>query len=144
MTTDLLTAAFASGLVTALVTLFVTRKKRASEVTEATASAADAISEAWARLMAPMETRVKLLECESESKNADIKALQQKVSELEADVRSRQVAIETLQKRIRELQAASDVKDGVIRDQAAQIVMLEVKVAELESKLSKLDEGKKI
>lgn len=110
-------AIIGSGLLTSLITLWVTRRNRDSDREKTEADTAGAIGDAWSRLLAPMEKRIQALECESEAKDKKIKELQQRIEELEA---------------------AGLVKDKTIQDQANRIQELESEVITLKRQLEDL------
>ena len=114
---EIIAAIIGSGIVTTLITLFVTRRNRESEREKTEADTAGAIGDAWLKLLAPMEKRIVALECESESKDKEIKELK---------------------KRIEELEAAGLVKDKTIQDQANRIQELESEVVTLKRQLEEL------
>lgn len=120
---ELAIAIIGSGLLTTLITLFFTRRNRESEREKMKADAAGAISDAWMKLIDPMEKRITDLECASNAK---------------------ELMIRELQKRIEELEAAGLVKDRTIQDQADRIKELESEVDTLKKQLEILGQKPKV
>lgn len=114
---EYIAAIIGSGLLTSLITLWVTRRNRNSDREKTEADTAGAIGEAWSKLLAPMEKRIQRLECESQEKDREI---------------------EDLKKRIAELEAAGLEKDKTIQGQADQIKELELEVVTLKRQLEEL------
>ena len=141
---ELVLAVIGSGVLTTLVTLFVTRKNRESEREKVEADAAGAIGDAWSKLLTPMEKRISALECESEAKDRMIRELQPRIEELEAAGLEKDRWIKELQKRIEELEAAGLVKDRTIQGQADRIKELESEVDTLKKQLESLGQKPKV
>lgn len=114
---EIIAAIIGSGIVTTLITLFVTRRNRESEREKTEADTAGAIGDAWSRLLAPMEKRIQALECESIQKDKEIKELKQRIEELEAAGIEKDKVIESQLGRIRELE--SEV--GILKKQLEEL-----------------------
>lgn len=114
---EIIAAIIGSGIVTTLITLFVTRRNRESEREKTEADTAGAIGDAWSRLLVPMEKRIQALECESIQKDKEIKELKQRIEELEAAGIEKDKVIESQLGRIRELE--SEV--GILKKQLEEL-----------------------
>lgn len=141
---ELVLAVIGSGVLTTLVTLFITRKNRESEREKVEADAAGAIGDAWSKLLTPMEKRIASLECDSAAKDLVIQKLQQRIDELEVSAEEKDRLIKELQKRIEELEAAGLVKDKTIQGQADRIKELESEVDTLKKQLESLGQKPKV
>ena len=135
---EIIAAIIASGLLTTLITLIATRKNRESEQEKIEADAAGAISEAWSRLTTPLIERVKVLECESLSKEAEVNILCGRIEQLEDASQTKQAEIAALQERVSELEEAGLEKDRVIESQLNRIRELESEVGILKKQLEEL------
>ena len=91
-------AAFVAGAFATLISNWYNRKKTAAEIKELEANTNNQISEAWARLIAPLESSVKHLELENKTLKTTIEAM----------IRAHQAEIRTLQ-------AFLDLPYGLIR-----------------------------
>lgn len=141
---ELVLAVIGSGVLTTLVTLFVTRKNRESEREKVEADAAGAIGDAWSRLLTPMEKRIASLECDSAAKDQLTQKLQHRIDEIEASGLEKDRRIRELQLRVQELEASGLEKDRTIQGQADRIKELESEVDTLKKQLESLGQKPKV
>ena len=139
--TELILAIVGSGVLTTVITLFVTRRNRKSEQEKLEADAAGAISEAWSRLMVPLENRVKLMECDLLGKQDEIDKLKKRLDVTEKELAARNTEIQELKRRIVELEAGGLEKDRTILAQAGRIQDLENEVTVLRKQLDDLGQN---
>lgn len=141
---EIIAAVIGSGIVTTLITLFVTRRNRESDREKTEADTAGAIGNAWSRLLTPMEKRISALECESAAKDQVVQDLQKRIDELEVSAEEKDRMIKELQLRVQELEAAGLVKDRTIQGQADRIKELESEVDTLKKQLESLGQKPKV